>query len=642
MKFSQKIRKKKKSVSFILFVILTLSIYFFFFQKEEQKPMENLEQLEITAVSRGNLAETIKVLGKSKLINEQKLRFNLTGRITAVNFADGDSVKKDDIIAELDKADVQNEIKQMEISLENAKIDLKKLLEGNSSLEIKRAENALNLSKKNLELEEKSLDLSKQKQNEEITKIEKNLTRAQDNLFTKNKVLDDAITKLDNIGLSTKESAEKNDYSFYIKDSNLGLNGIVLVIDDVINNLDSLFDEDLNDEYRNYLGILKSETINEAKVNYKKSITEKDRIKAEFEKIYDQNLSLTELESFLNDLKNVFKLLTDASSDAYEVLEYSETGVSFSQSDLNSLKSTFSGLRSSSETQIKAIEQLLETVTQAQETVRLAKEEVKIAQEDFEELQKSSVRLKEESSIVYQKSQNNYMELLKKIAEDEEALVNLKKNKEESITRAKNNVTLQELALEKTLKTISKYELSAPFDGLIRKIDFKVGDNLINEESKYAYLENPDVLKITINLDQLDAVKVKAGQSAKIVFDALPEKEFVGKIEEINQSPKEENGLISYQATLTLEKEGARIFSGMTASVEIFVNERQNVLLVPILAVQDGFVKKKLNENEFVEVPVEKGIDNGVEVEIISGLEDGDEVVVLDYQAVDSAMENYY
>jgi len=39
---------------------------------------------------------------------------------------------------------------------------------------------------------------------------------------------------------------------------------------------------------------------------------------------------------------------------------------------------------------------------------------------------------------------------------------------------AKNDIAKQRLSLENTKKNLEKYQLEAPFDGVIRKIDFKV------------------------------------------------------------------------------------------------------------------------------------------------------------------------
>lgn len=633
---------KKKVILFVLLLVLikgTFSVYAYFFQ--EPNPEFDANQLETSKAHRSDLFETVKVLGKSNLVDEQKLRFNLTGRVTVVNFAAGSSVKKGDIIAELDKSDVENDIKQAEITLQNAEIDLDNLLKGGGSLNIKRAENSLEYSKVNLDLEKRSLDLAKEKMDEEIANLDQKLEQTEDDFITKTTNLNDAKTKLNNVGIFYAETNSFEDPYFLAKDSNLGLNGIILAIDDVVNNLDNLFDEDLNYQYRSNLGVLDSNTLNVANINYNKSTKEKEKIKAEFDRIYDEKLTIAELDIFLNELKQVLRLLVEASDSAYEVLDKSESGESFSQASLNSLKSTFSGLRTSSESKVTEIEQISQKIIQEQENYRLAQNTFKVAKEDLEEFRHSLPRLKNDQKIAYEKAKNQHNELIKKVPEDEENLVNLKRSEGESITRAKNAIVLQKLVLEKTNKNISKYELSAPFDGVIRKIDFKVGDNLINDESKYAYLENSNILKITILLDQIEAIKVLQGQTAEIVFDALPKKIFIGQIDEINQSPKDEGGKISYEATLTLEKEGERIFSGMTASVTIFVNEKKNVLVIPVLAVKDGFVQKMVNGLP-VETPVETGMDNGVDIEMISGLEEDDEVVVIDYMVLDDLMKINY
>lgn len=83
----------------------------------------------------------------------------------------------------------------------------------------------------------------------------------------------------------------------------------------------------------------------------------------------------------------------------------------------------------------------------------------------------------------------------------------------------------QKIGLEKVKEGIKKYQLEAPFDGVLRKVDFKLGDNIVNSSSAtplYLYIENPNLVEITATVDQLDVVKLKTGQDAKIVFDAFP------------------------------------------------------------------------------------------------------------------------
>lgn len=62
----------------------------------------------------------------------------------------------------------------------------------------------------------------------------------------------------------------------------------------------------------------------------------------------------------------------------------------------------------------------------------------------------------------------------------------------------------QELDLATTKKNLDNYKLTAPFDGIVRKLDFQVGDNLTNDEQKYIYIENPDLIQVSILFDQID------------------------------------------------------------------------------------------------------------------------------------------
>jgi hypothetical protein len=44
----------------------------------------------------------------------------------------------------------------------------------------------------------------------------------------------------------------------------------------------------------------------------------------------------------------------------------------------------------------------------------------------------------------------------------------------EEIALAKNSITSQQISLQKVREGIKKYQLEAPFDGVLRKVDFKL------------------------------------------------------------------------------------------------------------------------------------------------------------------------
>lgn len=115
-----KIMKHKKKIIILTAVMIVLIVGFGIYKKvnSSKKALENKKTYAIA--TKGTIDKKIVVAGKVKLTNEQKLRFNVSGRVTKVNFSVGDTVEQGEVIAELDKADLANNIRRDEIGLESA------------------------------------------------------------------------------------------------------------------------------------------------------------------------------------------------------------------------------------------------------------------------------------------------------------------------------------------------------------------------------------------------------------------------------------------------------------------------------------------------------------------------------------------
>ena len=100
--------------------------------------------------------------------------------------------------------------------------------------------------------------------------------------------------------------------------------------------------------------------------------------------------------------------------------------------------------------------------------------------------------------------------------------------------------------------------------------------------------------------------------------------------------PTIEAGLVIYDVTINFDvAEDSELRVGMSATVDIITDERNNVLLVPNRAITQGsqgnpIVKVMVNEEikEIEERPVVIGISDGFETEIVSGLDEGETVVI--------------
>lgn len=147
---------------------------------------------------------------------------------------------------------------------------------------------------------------------------------------------------------------------------------------------------------------------------------------------------------------------------------------------------------------------------------------------------------------------------------------------------------------------------------------------------------------VSINVDELDILSVKEGQTATVTLDALDGQEFEGTITEVSNEASSGNSSAKYPVTITFEKTEDMLL-GMSASATIHVNEVEDAVLIPVDALQEKgnstfvYTKKDSDGNLSGEVEVETGISNGSQVEITSGLEEGDTVYYLKAESSDTS-----
>jgi len=105
--------------------------------------------------------------------------------------------------------------------------------------------------------------------------------------------------------------------------------------------------------------------------------------------------------------------------------------------------------------------------------------------------------------------------------------------------------------------------------------------------------------------------------------------------------------VLTYDVPVSLEGiNGVALRPGMTANLNIVVGQRQDVLLVPALAVQQSdegnvVLVQDTPDGPAVTTPVQVGLSDGTYVEIASGLIEGDRVLV-EYQAADQQQGGFF
>ncbi|QJC53812.1 efflux RND transporter periplasmic adaptor subunit [Paenibacillus albicereus] len=123
----------------------------------------------------------------------------------------------------------------------------------------------------------------------------------------------------------------------------------------------------------------------------------------------------------------------------------------------------------------------------------------------------------------------------------------------------------------------------APAAGTVTAVAVEAGQEL-NGSVEAVTLTDYSELSFTMNADELDVPKLKAGQTAEIVLNALPDETFEGEIAEIAREGTSSNGVASYPVTIRLSRLDG-VLAGMSGSVKIVTESAEDAVLVPVDAV---------------------------------------------------------
>jgi RND family efflux transporter MFP subunit len=199
------------------------------------------------------------------------------------------------------------------------------------------------------------------------------------------------------------------------------------------------------------------------------------------------------------------------------------------------------------------------------------------------------------------------------------------------------NLQIAEQDLKRYKEELMKTEILAPFDGTVVDIGVKENDQLssFDYSSKTAvHLVDTSTVEMDGVVDEIDIYKVKVGQKAIVIVDALPNVELKGKVTFISPFGTRETGVVEFPITISLESTEIELKGGLTATADVIVEEHKNIIMVPNRAIKgspgDYWVEVVIDEKKITteKRPVILGTQNDQFSEVISGLSEGEKVIV--------------
>ncbi|HEX9013813.1 MAG TPA: efflux RND transporter periplasmic adaptor subunit [Anaerolineaceae bacterium] len=148
-----------------------------------------------------------------------------------------------------------------------------------------------------------------------------------------------------------------------------------------------------------------------------------------------------------------------------------------------------------------------------------------------------------------------------------------------------DDVAAAEAKVAQAQATLDQARITAPISGTITAINTTPGD-LVSSGTAAVQIDDMSHLYVDISVSEVDISQVKVGQPAEITFDAIANKTYNGKVTDIATTGTSSSGAVNFYVTVGITNKDAQIKPGMTATANITVTQKTDVLLVPASAIR--------------------------------------------------------
>ena len=593
-------------------------------------------------VSSGSIRNVVKVTGKVYPVQESNLTFTKQGTITAIYKKVGDTVKAGELIAELDAKTTKLDYSNAKISLSNAQNNLNKLLRGSSETSKIRAQNTLSESEAKLELLEKQYEsLIKQQENGIITSeaniksLEEKLALAKSDLaYTEQNI--STNTNTNNI-----ERDVANAYSL-IESSYQLINPSLKTLRETL-----LLDSQATSTY-GAIGENNPSLKTQFEKLYTKVVEEEKDIQTTITEVRRQTNSLTSILVALTELRATISDLSTLTALSISVLRESRTGIDLPSDFLDKKIATMESLNASVSSKYSSINSTLASLKNyGNDSIQDLSNKNSIASKKasvtnaLNDLTKAKIALEETKKT----NESNLLSARQNIETQKNAIKLNNASYRDSITSsttdlvsARNSVQSAQISVQKAELALKDYQIYSTFDGVIRDIPWVVWDTVTSSSSSSAEnisITNSGGYEIRVSLDQVDIVKIKPGMDARISLDAYANSTFTGTVSSVSPTPVESSNVVSYTAKILMPSIDKDVYSNMSATVQIVVAEKNDVLVIPAKAIKSEKGKTYVQLIEWIgantitkQTEISVGITDDASVEVLYWLTLGQQLKI--------------
>ena len=252
----------------------------------------------------------------------------------------------------------------------------------------------------------------------------------------------------------------------------------------------------------------------------------------------------------------------------------------------------------------------------------------------------------------------------------------------QNVQAARYGIRSAQATVDEARENLSLTSIFAPVSGIVSKLDVEQGERVVGTSqmagTEMLRIADLNQMEVRVDVNENDIIRVTIGDTAVVDVDAYTysDKEFAGVVTAIANTANTkvtEEAVTEFEVRIRLlnesyqdlldEQQSYPFRPGMTASVDIITQRKEDVLAVPLSAVTtrsrdsteqttaeptslanqettDEVVFRYQPDNTVNKVVVETGISDYENIEILSGLSKGDRVVSGPYVAVSRELED--
>lgn len=163
------------------------------------------------------------------------------------------------------------------------------------------------------------------------------------------------------------------------------------------------------------------------------------------------------------------------------------------------------------------------------------------------------------------------------------------KRAQAELTNALASVQQQKALLQQVKIELSRATIKSPIDGVVIGRNVEEGQTVaasLTAPTLFHIVEDLSRMEVHIAVSEADIGRVRPGQLVEFAVDAYRDRRFAGSVKQIRKSPREIDNVITYTVVVSAPNAERLLLPGMTATVQIIVMNKLNILRIPNAALR--------------------------------------------------------